>query len=282
LVAHNGGAGWVQALGDVVFGALFIGIVGPSVVLARSKIRVLSAPTDGTAGLPVEVQIDASTRLRVRAVDPPGLEILVGPIGKRRTPDDGATLMPDRRGVYETLTLDVATAAPFGLQWWTHRVQLPLPAALHVAPRRGQPVTLPVRPLHNSGESVQRAAALVGEPRGARVYRPGDNRRHVHWRATAHAGELMVREMEQATSEPITVTVTLPRDPDEAERVAERALATVVLSLDRDVPVLLGTVERSGPVVAPVLDRRSAGRRLARAVASVDMTVEASGVSVTP
>ena len=29
LVAHNGGSGWVQAMGDIVFGTLFIGIFGP-------------------------------------------------------------------------------------------------------------------------------------------------------------------------------------------------------------------------------------------------------------
>ncbi len=58
----------------------------------------------------------------------------------------------------------------------------------------------------------------------------------------------------------------LPADPDEAERVAERALGTVVDLLGDGAPVLLGTLERSGAVLAPVTDRRVAGRRLARAV----------------
>ena len=38
LVAHNGGSGWVQALGDVVFGTLVVGILGPAVVLARARV----------------------------------------------------------------------------------------------------------------------------------------------------------------------------------------------------------------------------------------------------
>jgi hypothetical protein len=76
----------------------------------------------------------------------------------------------------------------------------------------------------------------------------------------------MVRELEGPSSEPITVHVTLPRNPDEAERVAEQALGTVVRLLESGATVLLATAESSGPVVAPVADRRGAGRRLARAV----------------
>ena len=71
LVAHNGGAGWVQLLGDVVFGTLLIGIVGPGVVVSRARVVVSSAPADGVAGLPLEVGVEATTRLRVRAVAPP-------------------------------------------------------------------------------------------------------------------------------------------------------------------------------------------------------------------
>jgi hypothetical protein len=90
----------------------------------------------------------------------------------------------------------------------------------------------------------------------------------------------MVREMEGPTSEPITVTVNLPREPEKAERVAEQALGTVVSFLDRGAPVLLETAELSGPVAALVDDRRGAGRRLARAVATADTPADTVGVAV--
>jgi uncharacterized protein (DUF58 family) len=280
LVAHNGGSGWVQVLGDVVFGALFIGILGPSVVIARAKVRVISAPMDATAGLPAEISIEATTRLRVRPASPPGPETFVGPVRGKLSTDHRITLLPTHRGVHERLTIDVATASPFGLQWWTREVHLPLPSTLHVAPRCGQPVALPSRVDEQHGETSERSPANVGEPRGVRPYRPGDDRRHVHWPASAHAGELMVREMEGPTSEPITVTVNLPREPDEAERVAEQALGTVVSFLDRGAPVLLETTELTGPVAALVDDRRGAGRRLARAVATADTPADTVGVAV--
>ena len=138
LVAHNAGSGWVQLLGDLVFGALLIGIVGPFVVVSRARVSVRSAPGDGSAGLPLEVQVRSRSRVRVRPVDPPGPEAFVGPAGRRGGADGVVTLLPVRRGVHDAVILDVASAAPFALQWWTKRVRLPLPSALHVAPRCGR------------------------------------------------------------------------------------------------------------------------------------------------
>jgi uncharacterized protein (DUF58 family) len=286
LVAHSSGAGWVQVLGDAVFGTLLVGIIGPAVVLARARVRVVSAPLDTTAGLPMEVRIEATTRLRVRPVEPPGIETFAGPVRERRRSDDGVSLLPARRGVHDTVTLDIASASPFALQWWTRRVVLPLPAPLHVAPRCGLAVPLPWRAREHAGETSERTPAEVGDPRGARPYRAGDNRRHVHWRATAHTRELMVREVEGAAAEPTKVVVALPPEPDEAERVAERALGTIVALLDRGTPVVLATTEPPGPVEALVADRRGVGRRLARAVATAgSQTIppgESTGVSVSP
>jgi uncharacterized protein (DUF58 family) len=76
----------------------------------------------------------------------------------------------------------------------------------------------------------------------------------------------MVKDMEWPAGEPVLVVVDLPPDRDEAERVAERALGTVLGLLREGGPVLLDTTEETGRVRAPVHDRRGAGRRLARAV----------------
>jgi uncharacterized protein (DUF58 family) len=267
LVAHNGGSGWVQFLGDLVFGALCIGVLGPWLVVTRARIEVRSAPADGIAGMPVEIRVRAGSRMRVRPVEPPGDEVFVGPLRRKGGVDDRVTVVPARRGVHDTVTLDVASAAPFGVQWWTRRMRLPVPSTLHVSPRRGRPRPPPATPQEDVGEVRDQPRTDMGLPRGARPYVSGDGRRLVHWQATAHAGRLMVRELEQPSAGPVAFTVDLPNDPDEAELVAEGALGTVVQLLDSGAPVLLGTLEPSGPVLAPVADRRGAGRRLARAVA---------------
>ena len=276
LVAHNAGVGWVQLLGDLVFGVLLIGILGPSLVVTRASLEVIAAPTDAVAGTGVDVVVKANTRLRIRPVVPSGPEVFVGPVGRRGTVGERVTVVPERRGVYATLTLDIASAAPFALQWWSRRVRLALPTELHVSPRCGRPARPRSSPHEEAGEVVDRPRTDMGFPRGARPYTAGDNRRLVHWRATAHAGKLMVRELERPSAEAVTVSVELPAEPEEAERVAERALGTVVQLLQGGTPVLLATVEPSGPVLAPVADRRRAGRRLARAVARTDRPTAAA------
>ncbi|MGA2519875.1 MAG: DUF58 domain-containing protein [Acidimicrobiales bacterium] len=292
LVAHNSGAGWVQAIGDVLAGTLAVGLLAPGVVTARASVRVDATPADGTAGLPVELTVTARTRLRVRPLDPPGPESFVGPRGSwRLAPGRGAafghrsgpggaeaydrggagdgevTLVPEHRGVHDAITLEIASAAPFGLLWWRRTVVVALPRQLHVRPRLGVPRPLPAGRDDTGGDGSQRAPVQVGEPRGVRPYRPGDQRRWVHWPATAHAGELMVRDMEGPTTGPVSVEVRLPGDPEAAERAAERALGTVVALVDAGTPVVLRTNEVDGPSIGTVGDRRSAGRRLARAVA---------------
>jgi uncharacterized protein (DUF58 family) len=285
LVAHNSGAGWVQALGDIVFGTLVIGICGPAVILSRVRLALTRVPTDGAAGLPLEVDLTASTRVRIRPVDPPGPQTFAGPTWNGRhkgTGSDSVTLLPARRGVHDRIGLDVATAAPFGLQWWTRRVWLPVAAPLHVAPRRGQPVPLPRWLEEEAGERGARLPVEPDEIRGTRQYRSGDSRRHMHWPATAHAGELMVRELEGPAAEPPTVSVRLPADPEDAERVAERALGTVLRLFDRGAPVVLATTEVAGPVTSTVADRRAAGRRLARAVSARPPEPIAEGAVAAP
>ena len=265
LVAHNSGAGWVQALGDIVFGTLVVGMVGPALILARTRVRIERGQEDGMALEPLEVTVRATSRVRVRPVDLSGEDSFVGPVRRRRVDGSTVTLLPARRGVHTSVTVEVATASPFGLQWWTRRLSLPLPAPLYVSPRRGTPFGLPPRTDDDAGQSRPRQPAPAGEARAVRPYRPGDNRRHVHWPATAHTGELMVREMEGPVAEPVMVSVVLPGDPDEAERVAERALGTVLALLGRGDAVILATHEAFGETIAPVTDRHGAGRRLAQA-----------------
>jgi uncharacterized protein (DUF58 family) len=274
LVAHNSGAGWVQALGDVVCGTLVLGLLAPGVVCARARLHVTDAPRNGTAGLPVEIVVVATTRLRVTPLDPSGAAQLVGPSGaalRRSAPTDTVVLVPARRGVYHAVTLRVATAAPFGFMWWARTVVVILPADMHIGPRLGVALSAPAHAEDADGDTRQRVPADIGEPRGVRPYRPGDNRRWVHWPATAHRGELAVREMEGPAADPVTLTVELPLDVDAAETLAERALGTVVALLDVGVPVVLETDESSVRRVAAVNDRLTAARRLARAVGTASI-----------
>jgi uncharacterized protein (DUF58 family) len=302
LVAHNSGAGWVQAVGDALAGVLAVGLVAPALVAARASVSILEMPSDATAGLPVALLATSNTRLKVRPIEPPGPEAFVGPHRAPRParPTDivGAvfateadaefpeeiTLLPQYRGVYDRVVLQLCTAAPFGLLWWRKTVVVEFSRTLHVGPRLGRPLPLPGGKQDTAGGGVLDSSVQIGEPRGVRPYRPGDHRRWVHWPATAHSGELMVREMEGPTAEPVTLEIRLPADVDAAERMAEQAMATVVALVDQGAAVLLATTEDDGPRIGSVGDRRSAGRRLARAVAEPDAPyygTTATGIAAT-
>ncbi|MBI4493033.1 MAG: DUF58 domain-containing protein [Chloroflexi bacterium] len=104
------------------------------------------------------------------------------------------------RGVYALQTARVRAGDPFGLcerEAWV-RGQLEVVVYPRVVPLRR--LALPLR--HPSVDAASRRS-LVADPTrtaGAREYRAGDPQRLIHWRATAHRGELQVRVLEPATS----------------------------------------------------------------------------------
>lgn len=258
IVAHSSGQGWVQDLGDLVAAAVVVGLVGPWLALRRIRVEVVACPADGSAGLPVEVAVRTTGPARITPVSPPGRPCTEGPL----------VCLPDSRGVFTRLSVEVACAAPFGLQWWSRRVELPLARALYVAPRRGAAGRVAVdRPDDGrAAEGAGRHTGNAGDLRAPRPYRPGDALRLVHWPASAHTAELMVRELERPQGPPAVVTVTLPDDPAGAEAEAERAYGRVLALLETGTPVLLTTREEAGTVTATVRRRVDAARRLAAAV----------------
>jgi len=256
LVAHSSGQGWVQALGDAVTAAVLLGLLGPWLALRRARVEIAHAPLDGTAGRPVEIALRRSAGIRLTPVDPPG---------PART-EGALEVVAARRGVVTSVTVEMATAAPFGVQWWTRRVVLALPHPLHIAPRRGRPGAVPAPAEDTAARDVpDPRPGPFGDLRAPRPYRAGDARKSVHWPATAHTGELMVRETERPRGQPPELVVDLPADPAAAEAEAERALATALALVDRHGAVLLTTTEAAGTRRGVVADARQAGRRLAAA-----------------
>ena len=191
---------------------------------------------------------------RIQPLLPPGPEVRAG--GRvRGLRQVTVEVVPDRRGVVESVIVEVASSSPFGMLWWATEVVVPLPRPLHVAPRTGVPDTADEASDDRSGLAVRRTSSVAGDARGIRQYQPGDLKRTVHWPATSHTGTLMVSETERATESPVKVDVSLPADPQAAEREAERVMAVVSGYLSRGVPVLVCSLEAGGPTVGLVLDR---------------------------
>jgi uncharacterized protein (DUF58 family) len=262
-VAHNSGSGWVQALGGLLAGFVVAGLVGPGFATARIGVDVVANPADATAGAPVAIELVISAPARVEAVAPAGPVTMIGARTGR------VELVPGRRGPIGEVTLAVGSAAPFGLAWWRKRVVVRLARPMWVAPVAGPPDPALLEG-SAPGDTLERRAhrdAALGEPRGVRPYVAGDPRRLVHWPATAHRGELMVREAEAPEASVPEVRVVLPGDGPDGDAVAERAMGTLVALLARCSCVMLATTERDGPRHEAVYTPADAGRRLARTVA---------------
>jgi uncharacterized protein (DUF58 family) len=264
-VAHASGSGWVQAVGAVVAGLLLLGLVAPAFSAPGLTVVCETSPTDAVAGTAVEFEILANRSMRCTPRSSGG-----GPVLLTRRVPARLVIVPKRRGVMSTVTVRLATAAPFGLLWWSRDQVLELARPLHVAPLArdaGAPSQLALS--LEEGNRPPRPT-LTGDLRGVRPYQHGDSRRRVHWHASAHTGDLMIRESEIRTDAPVRVVTELPRDPDAADRRAEEAMGEVVALLNAGRGVVLETTEATGRVVAAVADRLGAGRRLARATCPLD------------
>ncbi len=113
----------------------------------------------------------------------------------------------ERRGIRRVGPLTITSTDPFGIARRRHAVGGTV--ALTVAP-----VIVPLGALADvpgeAGGSMHTATHQLGQ--GAdnlvpRHYVPGDSMRRIHWRASAHRDELMVRQEEQETAPEATIVL---------------------------------------------------------------------------
>ncbi len=148
--------------------------------------------------------------------------------------------------------VDVRVVGPFGLVSAARRVRVPLAPPVAAGPPVFEHVfsSPPIRPVFaGPAPGAPRGTELT---RGVRPYRPGDSRRTVHWRATAHVGSLMVREREGTGAVRIRVVLLLHRVGPSSVVTAGRASALIREFVGRGCEVELVTLESSDRSVGPV------------------------------
>jgi uncharacterized protein (DUF58 family) len=183
--------------------AFFLGSSRYRLGLVRSM-----SPTQVSAGQPARVQLDLSNDGRtplgtllledhipyVLGTRPRFVIDRMGPKWRRHVEYQ---IRSDVRGRFTVGPMRVRLSDPFGLVEMNRTFQTT--STFVVTPRV---VPLPLVPLSGvwtgSGDNRPRAfASGSAEDVTVREYRRGDDLRRVHWRSSAHAGELMVRREEQ-------------------------------------------------------------------------------------
>lgn len=274
LAARTTGAGWLIVILCGVIAVLLVGTVWPRIALARIRIEA-SGPPDATVGQDTAIALtlrNVGMGVRLRPLEPPG-ETTAALAGDPAP----ISVTPATRGVLDTVIVESASGAPFGLVWWRRRIAVPLPRPIEVAPRRGSSEPIGTAARDAPGDAPATTGISGDQVRSLREYLPGDPLRLVHWPATARHGQIVVKELEHPERPHLHVVVDLRGDASLAEDAAERAMGTVCWALDEGLEVTLHTAEAGGPRSAPVEGPLEAGRRLARAIAAAPPAVETSG-----
>lgn len=171
----------------------------------------------------------------------------------------------DRRGVTRVVQLGVRSSGLCGLITCTRLHRVPLPRQLEAGPR---PVA-PDAPFPDLGGGWGEGAVAVAHDgelvRGLRDYLPGDRLRQVHWRATAHTGELVVKETEEPQAPVLHLVLDLGAGGAAGEAAAGRTAWYAGEALRRGYQVTLTTMEDGHPLTDATPSMLQANRRLARA-----------------
>jgi len=207
--------------------------------------------------------------------DPVGQEVATGrlpPLSPGQEDTSSYTLPTDHRGVFDVGPLRIGRSDPFHLldRSSAHGRVL----RLYVHPRVHEITPRPAG-RHRDVEGATRDTAPEGGItfHAIREYQEGDDLRHIHWRATAHTGDLMVRQYID-TSQPRTTVVLDNRrsvhDAASLEVAVEIAASVVIASSTMGFPIDLLSVD--GQQLGG--NQATAGDLLLDALAAMNLTDE--------
>lgn len=276
-------AGWLFVLAAGVVGPVVGSLLMPQglsrVSVARSVPAVTQAGTEVRVGLSARCTGTGTGAIRLTDAHP---AFGNWSAFSKAVPRDAevrveAPRLASRRGVFREGPILVETAAPFGLARSRRSIVVESPVV--VTPRWVELGNFPLlEPSSFPAETLHERARTGGgqDYLGIREYRSGDPLRHVHWRSSARAGGLIVREYSEQVQGRVVIVLTGAdhgAPPDSSFETATEAAASIALyALGTGHPVDLargsasGEVERIGDV-----DRRGALRWLAAAApADVD------------
>ena len=201
-------------------------------IAAAGEVTLVELTLANRSRLPA-TQVVAADRLRNRTED------LAAPVRFSRVPPRATVtgvyrLRPMTRGRHALGPITLSTQFPLGL---VRRESVrPAPGELLVLPLLGEMTAAWDSGRRNADELVRTAVPRRGlfedEFYQLREYRPGDGPAGIHWRSSAKAGELMVREARESRDRDLALLLDLhaggdPADRELVERAASAA-ATVV------------------------------------------------------
>jgi uncharacterized protein (DUF58 family) len=269
--ANQTQVGWLYVLC-----ALAVGLwLGTSLIPRRTLrhltlVRRLNGSTTPAelelhAGQPAAIDLDLKNESQLPALQVQGLEVCpLAPADDRQQPFFVTSIASRssvvlryetvcaRRGWFEFPPARLTTRAPFG--FFSATRDLSAPTGVLVFPEYRELERLPLFDKMPAQQNPFPQMGLSGEFIGVRDYRPGDSRRHVHWRSTARAGRLIVKEYAEETQLGLTLALDLRAasvvgaEPNTSLELAIKIAATLARYADqRGLPVHLAANSRRWP-----------------------------------
>ena len=242
--------------------AVLLDLVWAAASTRRARVVVRPSSSDTVAGDPWAMTISLSGAARLELSFEPSRPVWFEDPGDRpycsRAPI---------RGVHVALRAEVTSRGLCGLAGFARTCAVPLDRALFVGPRPEAPAdaAFPERP-GGWGEGAPAASPAGDAVRGVRDYIRGDPLRHVHWRASARRGDLVVKQVEEPAAPRLDLVLDLGAGGSAGERAAGRAAWYAAEAQRRGYALVLWTAEPEGPVAASAASAVDANRRLAAAV----------------
>jgi uncharacterized protein (DUF58 family) len=277
------------ALGIVLGTLLVSGALG-DLLLRRLEIR-RSVGECAVAGEPMEVhyrlvnhkklwpscavRITEARFLGAVSVIPEGYCLHLGP---GQTTLVMSHLVPTHRGVIELREQRVCCSFPFG--FLNRAIHVRSVRRIVVFPRIGmlnRELLARSRTFASGGSTSTPRRGGSDEFFGLREYQSGDSIRSIHWRRSAHTGQLMVKEMTTDTPPTIVVTLDLRQwaavtnGPALAERAIELAAAWICRGLMDHFSVGIQICGYSVPAPTLITAGRSQRQILLESLATIDL-----------
>lgn len=237
---------WVLFLGIFCLPAFSLLVSLPAIVLTRLE---LNTEGSGTVGVPFGIRLRGRSKLPCTPLTSRFClrEMCGGSVLHLR---GGMAWTPEHCGAWELRTKRCFLYDYMGL------VRLPagkkLRAAVYIAP-----IPVPVEELCWEDALIPRAwkpkaGGGFSENHDLRLYRPGDELRHIHWKMSAKTGKLIYREAMEAAENPPAIVLTLPQSPDARDLVLGKLLWLSRELLGRQRSHTVHCLTGSGLLILPV------------------------------
>lgn len=247
-LAALSGAFWLagESKPQLAIAIALASVVAIDALLARRALTGLTlrlrGPDDASAGQPTEWQVGVEGVCRPVSLVPAMLP-RPRPVGIEADTVGRVTMAPFVVGVVHHLVFDLFSSGPVGLVHAAARQRVAPDAPVCVGPRV-EPFEIdwprPRAVSFGLSETAPRGDDLF---RSVRPYVRGDERRRIHWKATARHGELMVRESDGTGVVALQVVLELDRPGPGSERVAGHAAWVVGEALAKGWLVQLVTLD---------------------------------------